>query len=939
MFLKLRMFLVWLLSISAAAYAQEEKGTALVKGRLTNQATGEPANDVQITIPYLKLLTTSDGTGEFNFSQVPYGTHNMVISSIGVKSDTVRIVVDKSLVDLGSLNVAPNDQGTSLQSLQIPTIALEDNNDVSADDDNATSSSQNVSGLLAAARDPFQNTMAFVFGPYRVSPRGYDRNQQQVLINGAPMNDVETNDAYWSQWGGLNDVFRSRSTTYGLQPSENTFGGINGSVYFDATAASQRKQTRITYSLSNRLYRNRLMLTHSTGVMKNGWAFSLSASRRWAKEGYIDGTFYDGWSYYAGASKKIGTKHTISLTTFGAPTRRGKMAPTYQEAYDIAGDNFYNPNWGYQNGEKRNAKVADNFQPITLLSYEYTPSNSLRWNTAVGYQFGKNKNSTLDWYNAPDPRPDYYRYLPNYYLFTDSLNPAKAEEVRQGFLANQQINWNELYQANYLNKRPVLGANGLPTGDSGRRSLYVIGNDVDDVKKWTFSTNLEKVVNEHISVSGGANFISQKTESYRELADLLGGDFYLNLNSFNERNAGGSSEVVQNDLNNVNKILKVGDKYYYDYISYFTKAWLWGQATFTYNKVDFFISGNYGFNSFQREGLFRNGLYANGNESFGKGEKQNFAIYGLKGGVTYKINGRNYIFVNAGLAADAPTFDNTYFSTRIRNAVVENPTTQKWYTLEGGYLHRSPKVNGRVVGYVTDRKDGLDLQRYWGENANSNVVSVLQNVNNRFIGLELALEYKLSAALTATGVVSAGQAFYTSNPTITTHTENAPDTAVVKDVSYLNNYYLGVGPQSSYSLGFNYRSRKYWYANINFNYFDRNYIDPSAIRRTTKAVELIPEGSAQWHGIVDQEKFDPAFTVDIFAGKSFLLSKSMKFLPKNTFLYINVGVSNLLDNHNVRTGGFENARFDYTDGNPNLFGAKYFYAFGRNYFVNLSLKF
>jgi len=28
--------------------------------------------------------------------------------------------------------------------------------------------------------------------------------------------------------------------------------------------------------------------------------------------------------------------------------------------------------------------------------------------TAVAYQFGKNKVSGLDWYNAPDPRPDYY---------------------------------------------------------------------------------------------------------------------------------------------------------------------------------------------------------------------------------------------------------------------------------------------------------------------------------------------------------------------------------------------------------------------------------------------------------------------------------------------------------------------------------------------------
>lgn len=940
MYPKLRLFLVLLLGCSAAVFAQEEKGFALIQGKLLIQGADQPAGNAQVTIPYLKLMTTTDGAGDFSFSQVLYGTHNMVVSGTGIETDTIQIYVNKPVVDLGTLRIGSADASGSRQSIQIPTIALEDVNDVS--DDEGSSSSQNVSGLLTASRDPFQNTVSYVLGTYRFRPRGYDRNEQEVLINGAPVNDIETGNAFWSQWGGLNDVFRGRTSTYGLQPSEYSFGGINGSIYFDATAASQRKQTRITYSLSNRQYRNRLMLTHSSGVLKNGWAYSLSASKRWAKEGYVEGTFYDGYSYFAAVSKKIDSKHQLNLTAFGAPTRRGKMAPSYQEAYDLAGSNFYNPNWGYLNGEKRNAKVADIHQPVFLLNYEYKPSAGLRWNTTVGYQFGKNKNSTLDWYNAPDPRPDYYRYLPNFYLQDNPPNPQAAEIAREAFQSDPQLDWQALYNANKLNRRPVPNPDGSMSSDSALRSLYVIGNDVDDIKKWTFATTLQKVLNTHIILTTGLNFIYQNTESYRELADLLGGDFYLNTNSFNERNFAGSSVFNQNDLNNPNQILKEGDKYYYDYIMRFNKAWWWGQASFTYNKADFFIAASYGFNSFQREGLFRNGLYSEGNESFGKGEKQNFAIYGLKGGITYKADGRNYLFVNAGLSADAPNVDNTYFSARIRNAVVENPETQKFYTLEAGYLHRSPKVNGRVVGYVTDRKNGTDLQRFFYQgtgSANSTVAYVMQNVNNRFIGLELALEYKFSSALSATGVASLGQAFYTSNPDVTIHNENFLDTLPIKETTYLNNYYLGVGPQSAYSLGLNYRSPKYWYANINVNYLDRNYIDPAASRRTEQTVELAEPGSKTWHEILDQEKFASAFTVDLFAGKSFLLSKSMKFLPRNTFLYLSAGVSNLLDNKDIRTGGFENARYDYTGGFANKYASKYFYAYGRTFFINAALKF
>jgi hypothetical protein len=108
------------------------------------------------------------------------------------------------------------------------------------------------------------------------------------------------------------------------------------------------------------------MFTQSSGLMANGFAYSISFSKRWAQEGYVAGTFYDAYSYYLGISKKL-KKSTFNLISFGAPTRRGKVAPAVQEAYDLAGTNFYNPNWGYQNGEKRNAKVANSFQPRSLL--------------------------------------------------------------------------------------------------------------------------------------------------------------------------------------------------------------------------------------------------------------------------------------------------------------------------------------------------------------------------------------------------------------------------------------------------------------------------------------------------------------------------------------------------------------------------------------------
>jgi hypothetical protein len=376
-------------------------------------------------------------------------------------------------------------------------------------------------------------------------------------------------------------------------------------------------------------------------------------------------------------------------------------------------------------------------------------------------------------------------------------------------------------------------------------------------------------------------------------------------------------------------------------------GWAWALGAFTYNKVDFFLAATAGVNSFSREGLYRNGLYAADNASFGKSDVQSFGIGGVKGGATYKLNGRNYLFLNGGYFIDAPTVDNTFVSPRSRNYTVPGVTASRTQSVEGGYLLRSPKAIGRVVGYATEVHDATEVKRFFldGSGANTFVNFAMQGVNTRNVGLELALEYKVDPTLSVTGVVALNQAFYTNNPRVTILPDNFVDSTglyngqpITQNV-YIKDYYLGVGPQSAYSLGFNYRSKRYWYANVNFNYFDRNYIDIAPSRRTVETVDLLVPGSRAWHDVVDQEKLPSAFTVDLFAGKSFLLSKFSRQIPRNVFLYVNAGVSNLLDNQNIRTGGFEQARFDNTFLNASKFPPKYFYGFGRNFFVNLSLKF
>ena len=67
----------------------------------------------------------------------------------------------------------------------------------------------------------------------------------------------------------------------------------------------------------------------------------------------------------------------------------------------------------------RNSRVRKTFEPVTIQKYTVTPGDDFQASAAVLWRTGKNGYTAMDWYDAPDPRPDYYRNLPSYYYMKD----------------------------------------------------------------------------------------------------------------------------------------------------------------------------------------------------------------------------------------------------------------------------------------------------------------------------------------------------------------------------------------------------------------------------------------------------------------------------------------------------------------------------------------
>ena len=811
----------------------------------------------------------------------------------------------------------------------IPVVSLDDN-------DMVDGSAQNISSVLTAGRDPFFSAASFNFSPVRFRIRGYEADQFGTLMNGIPMENLDNGFTPWGLWGGLNDVMRNRDLSIGLRYNTFAFGDLGSNVNIDARASRQRAQTSFGYAFSNRNYNHRWNLTHSTGVSKNGWAFTFSASRRWANEGYVPGTYYDGWSYFAGVDKRLGQKHLLSLVAFGAPTENGRQSASFQESMNLAGTNYYNPSWGYQNGKKRNASVGKTNQPFAILTHDFRISNNTNLITAVGYSAGDRSVTAFDWYNAPDPRPDYYRNLPSYY----SNDPYQQRQIEAEWRNNEdvrQVNWHRLYEVNRASFETIQNVNGVAGNTvSGRRSRYVIEERVTNTKRLNFNTVMNTKVNENIDLTFGASYQNQNNNYYKEVNDLLGGEFYVDLNQFAERDFPSNPSANQNDLNRPNRILKEGDRFGYDYNIHINRAATWAQGVFKFNKVDFFIAGELSDTKFWREGKVRSGLFPN--NSFGKAQTNDFLNYAVKGGVTYKFNGRNYIYANGAYLTRAPFFENAYISPRTRDLQQANLTSEKIKTIEGGYIMNSPALKVRLSGYYTTFDDGLNVLSFYHDEYRNLVNYALSNIDKVHYGGEFGFEARVAPGLNLTGAAALGRYYYNSRQNAVVTLDNNAS-VLANETIYSQNFRVPSTPQEAYSLGLTYRSPNFWFVSLTGNYFDQMWLDFNPLRRTYEAIDGVPEKSEQWNSIINQTQFDSEYTVDFFGGYSWKLPNKYRINGKSVFLVLNAGVNNLLNNKDIVTGGFEQLRFDFQNKDVNKFPPRLYYAYGLNYFLSATIRF
>lgn len=815
------------------------------------------------------------------------------------------------------------------------------------DDDMA----QNVT-IINSNNNIYASEVGYLFSPVRFRYRAFNQKFNEVYINGAPMNDMESGQFRYSLVGGLNQ--QTRNVEFALPFENNNFSmsGMGGSNNYNFRSGQFATGHRATLSLANRNYMLRAMYTYNSGFNEDGWAFSANLTYRGAKEGYVEGTFYNSLSYFFAVQKMFkDNKHSLSFATWGNPTERASQGAGTDEAYWLADDNFYNPYWGYQNGKKRNSRIVNDFSPTALLTWDWNINDNTKLTTTVIGKYGMYKSTKLNYNNADNPHPDYWKNMPSSYydvwdkeygidLEGNEYLIPNSNQTEQGLAdwntaynywtsskANRQINWDRLYYSNQM------------AAAQGADAMYYIQAKHNDAMTVSLASTLSKQLDKDKTWNSGIILGSNRGRHYQTMEDLLGATTFHNINTYALGTYPIGSDEIQYDLNNPNAVVKEGDKFGYNYDILVNKGKLWTTYAENFGNLHYSISGKLGYTTMQRDGKMRNGLAKD--NSYGKSKKADFVDGGIKFGSSLNLGRGNTITLGVGYEQNAPMASTAFAAPEINNDFVTNLKNERVFSTELGYQLQTSWLHANVSAYYSRLSNVTEWQNFYFDDINSFSYVSLTDGKKDYYGVEAGLNFKITSAFNIKFIGTVSEAKNVANSNVRyMHSTNGTYT---DEICYNKNMRESGTPLTALSLGLSYHKGG-WYIDLNGNWYDRIYLSYSPSYRYESTLnnrqevngDVFDNNGEILSSALEQSKGKGGFMLDASIGRSIYL--------RHGSLSINLMITNVLNNTDLCTGGYEQSRSDYTNaGNERAYkfsrNPKKYYAYGTNGMINIAYKF
>ena len=359
---------VVMLISTSIIYAQTK-----LSGKVVDE-TNQPLPGASIIVKGSSTGTTTDFDGNFSFdSSIASGT--IVVSFVGYESKEVKF---SGTTKLGSILLKPSAESLDEIVITATSFAIDRKTPVAVSTIRAEAiemklGTQEFPEILKSTPGVYATKQGGGYGDSRINLRGFSSENVAVMINGVPVNDMESGAVYWSNWAGLSDVTSAMQVQRGLGASKVAVPSIGGTINIISKSTDAETGGNITMSTGNDGYQ-KYGMTLSTGLMDNGLAITASAAKI-SGDGYVNGTQFSGVNYFLNVSKILNADHKLSFNVIGAQQTHGQRYNTRTIAQNRAteqGGKRFNPDWGYRNGQIENISFNFYHKPQISLNHDWT---------------------------------------------------------------------------------------------------------------------------------------------------------------------------------------------------------------------------------------------------------------------------------------------------------------------------------------------------------------------------------------------------------------------------------------------------------------------------------------------------------------------------------------------------------------------------------------
>ena len=890
--------LVAVLSVfSAAAFAQ-----TTVRGQLVDSETGEPLVGAAVMVEGTSQGTVTDIDGYFKQSVAQGGT--LVFKYVGFKDLKKKITQKGASVDLGTIKMEPDAVmladvtiTSSIAVARKTPVAVSTIDPVFIEEKLGT---QEFPEILKSTPGIYATKDGGGFGDSKINIRGFKSENSAMMVNGVPMNGMENNKVYWSNWSGLSDVTRSIQVQRGLGAAKVASPAVGGSINIITKTTEAKKGGSVSYAMGNDGY-NKILFNLSSGLSKDGWAFSLLGAKTWG-DGYIQGTEFEGYTWFVSIAKRFNDNHQLSLTAFGAPqwhnqrsNQNGLSIKEWQRVKQYMGEDSpykYNSTFGYRHGQSYNSSRNSYHKPQISLNHLWQIDQKSSLSTALyvsigrgdGYRGTGDSTYANSWYGSTNGLVNTQFRRPDGTFDYDAVETMNAESTNGSKMVMSKMMNNHLWY-------------GLLS---------------------TYTTKF----GENFDFYGGIDFRYYKGLHQDILTDLFGGTYFID--SYNRKNVTAENNpAVGGNSAYINQKLNVGDVLRRDYDGFVMYEGVFAQLEYNQDKLSAFISGgasNTGYWRYDR-------MYYSKDKA--KSSTKNYLGGNIKGGANYNLTENHNVFVNAGYINRAPMFDTSFINSQTSHDRNPDAKNEKIMSFELGYGYRSRFFTANLNGYYTrwmdkalyDSGTTADGLR-WAMN--------MTGANADHWGVEFDFVAKPLNWLDITGMFSwgdwrwggvasgylfdsQGQMLQNTRGDVVTDMANAEQYQFKID---MDNVSVGGSAQTTAALGLGVRPMKGLRLGVDWNFFSRNFADYDINANVATQNEPYVIGSP-W-------KIPSYSTFDLSAGYTFDFGKIRATLSGN--------VNNVLDQEYIA---------DARDGSTHDWesATRVLYGFGRTYSVRLKFNF